>query len=642
MAIMAAIAIVITLQHNARAASLAGWNAGIIVSDDVFTNKNTMSASQIQNFLNSKVPNCDTNGTQTSEFGGGTRAQWGTAHGNPPPYICIRDYSENGRSAAQIIYDTAQQYQINPQVLIVLLQKEQGLITDTWPLNSQYRTATGYGCPDTAACDSTYYGFTNQLNWAAKMFRAIMDQSPTWYSPYVVGNNYVRWNPNSACGGSTVNIQNLATVALYDYTPYQPNQAALNAGYGTGDSCSSYGNRNFFLYFSDWFGSPISSPNYSWSVQSQQVVKDGSTTSSGIINLNPGQTAKAIIKAKNTGNQTWQRYNTMLGTTHDQNRSSTFVSGDWFTPSRPAMLQESFVEPGDVGTFEFTITAPNRLLSSREYFNILTEGVSWHQDIGLYYDVNVVQPTGEYYNVTYNSYGLYSDANRTIPLSKSNNNVVKGSTIYGVAKFKNIGNSTLDKSSTYIATDSPQDRTSPFSDTTWISSNRITTIVEDSIEPGATGTVLFTLKAPTQTGLYSESYGLVVEGKMWADNEKLNSNINVVDPPQPTLNVSESVAANNQLVSSSLTRQFAVQSDGNLVMYDNNLPYWASNTSGSGSPTLILQSDGNLVLYGPGNRALWSSGTAGSDARKLIMQDDGNVVLYSTSGIPRWATNTRR
>ena len=52
-----------------------------------------------------------------------------------------------------------------------------------------------------------------------------------------------------------VYIQNQATAGLYNYTPYRPNQAALDAGYGTGDSCSAYGNRNFWLYFTDWFGS---------------------------------------------------------------------------------------------------------------------------------------------------------------------------------------------------------------------------------------------------------------------------------------------------------------------------------------------------------------------------------------------------
>ena len=32
--------------------------------------------------------------------------------------------------------------------------------------------------------------------------------------------------------------------------------AALEAGTGEGDACSSYGNRNFSLIYTDWFGNP--------------------------------------------------------------------------------------------------------------------------------------------------------------------------------------------------------------------------------------------------------------------------------------------------------------------------------------------------------------------------------------------------
>lgn len=240
---------------SASAAPVVGFNPGKIIDDVIFTNSNSMTANQIQSFLNSKVPVCDTWGTQQSELGGGTRAQWGDAHGSPAPFVCLKDYTEGGKSSAQIIFDAANEFTINPQVLIVLLQKEQGLVTDTWPVNSQYRSATGYGCPDTAACDSQYYGLTNQIRWAARMFRAIMNNSPNWYTPYVLGNNFIRWNPASSCGGTNVTIQNRSTQALYNYTPYQPNQSALNAGYGMGDSCGAYGNRNFYLYFTDWFGS---------------------------------------------------------------------------------------------------------------------------------------------------------------------------------------------------------------------------------------------------------------------------------------------------------------------------------------------------------------------------------------------------
>lgn len=253
---LVALSLLINSFAFALPASADGFNAGKIIDDSVFTNQSSMSVAQIQNFLNSKVPNCDTYGTQQSEYGGGTRAQWAQAKYGQNTFTCLKDYSEGGRSAAQIIYDVSQSFSINPQVMIVLLQKEQGLVTDTWPLNIQYRSATGYGCPDTAPCDAQYYGLTNQLTWAARMFRAIMNASPTWYTPYILGNNYIQYNPTASCGGSNVTIQNRATQALYNYTPYQPNPAALAAPMGATVNCGAYGNLNFYRYFTQWFGSP--------------------------------------------------------------------------------------------------------------------------------------------------------------------------------------------------------------------------------------------------------------------------------------------------------------------------------------------------------------------------------------------------
>ncbi len=78
----------------------------------------------------------------------------------------------------------------------------------------------------------------------------------TYYAPGKTWN--VRYHPNESCGSAPVYIENQATANLYYYTPYQPNAAALRAGAGEGDSCSAYGNRNFFRYFTDWFGSTTS------------------------------------------------------------------------------------------------------------------------------------------------------------------------------------------------------------------------------------------------------------------------------------------------------------------------------------------------------------------------------------------------
>lgn len=287
-------ALILTTFAGASTAN-ASFNPGRIMDDAVMSDYNSMSTADIQRFLESKVT-CDTWGTKPSEFGGGTRAQFAASRGwQGPPYHCMTTYKENNVSAAQLIYEKSQKYRISPKVLIVLLQKEQGLITDEWPLQTQYKTATGYGCPDTAPCDSQYFGLANQLDWAAKMFRAILDNSPHWYTPYVLGNNYIQYNPNASCGGSNVYIQNRATQALYNYTPYQPNQATLNAGWGTAH-CGAYGNRNFYLYFNSWFGSTLGGdPSISDNVtvsQSLKITPDGSN------DINQKYTASFTLKNK--------------------------------------------------------------------------------------------------------------------------------------------------------------------------------------------------------------------------------------------------------------------------------------------------------------------------------------------------------
>ncbi len=271
----------VLLPFSVSALSGSEFNPGRIIDDGIFTNYNTMSTQDIQNFLNAKVPVCDTGGTKASSHPNGsggyyTRAQWGALNGNPAPYTCLRDYVENistkqnnfqspntpvpgGNSAAQIIATVARAYQINPQVILVTLQKEQGLITDDWPWATEYRSAMGYGCPDTAACDTKYYGFYNQVDNAARQFKYYLEH-PNAFN-YWTGNNYIQYNPNASCGGSVVNIQNPATAALYIYTPYQPNAGSLanlsdsNAG-GTA-TCGAYGNRNFWWYFNTWFGDSI-------------------------------------------------------------------------------------------------------------------------------------------------------------------------------------------------------------------------------------------------------------------------------------------------------------------------------------------------------------------------------------------------
>lgn len=233
--------------------TLVGFTPGNIISDAVFTNKNTMTEAQIQAFFNSKVSRC---------LGGRDE--------NNEPIVCLKDFRMNtvtrpadaycsgysgaaNESAARIIYRVSQACNINPQVLIVMLQKEQSLVTHTWPSAWRFRIALGQGCPDTAPCDPKFIGFFHQIYGAARQMQIYMEGK--WFQWYAPGKTWnILYNPNKSCGSSPVYIANKATSALYYYTPYQPNAAAIRAGYGDGDGCSAHGNRNFYNYFTDWFG----------------------------------------------------------------------------------------------------------------------------------------------------------------------------------------------------------------------------------------------------------------------------------------------------------------------------------------------------------------------------------------------------
>ena len=242
-----------SLDEEADAASLANFDPGYIISDYQMGNYNSMNEAEIQAFLKSKNSCNDTNlgrytyGNKVDYYSETTPYTWHVTNGH---FVCMADEVINGETAAHIICQAAQDYRINPQVLIVVLQKEQGMVTDTFPHSIQYRSAMGYGCPDTAPCSPSYAGFRNQVRNAASMFRTVLDGG---WTNYPVGDNYIQYNPSASCGGSVVNINNRATSALYRYTPYQPNAGALAAGYGTA-YCGAYGNRNLYLYFEDWFG----------------------------------------------------------------------------------------------------------------------------------------------------------------------------------------------------------------------------------------------------------------------------------------------------------------------------------------------------------------------------------------------------
>lgn len=227
-------------------------DGGNIISDAEFFASTSMSSKQIQSFLDGKVAACRaTTGPDC------LKSYRATVTAKPADRYCGAITGGTKVLASEIIHRVARACAINPKVLLVMLQKEQGLITSTAPSNWNIQQAMGQACPDFAACDPKFAGFFNQVYGGARQLQKYTQHPESWR--YQAGQvNTIQWSPDASCGTSRVYIANQATANLYIYTPYRPNVAALAAGYGTGDACSTYGNRNFYNYYVSWF-SPNSS-----------------------------------------------------------------------------------------------------------------------------------------------------------------------------------------------------------------------------------------------------------------------------------------------------------------------------------------------------------------------------------------------
>lgn len=227
-------------------------DGGYLISDAEFFSARSMTAAQVQTFLRARVTTCKaTAGAPRclKDFVADAPARAADAYCSAMP-------KQTKARAADIITSVAVACGINPRVILVMLQKEQGLVTATAPSAWAYRAAMGQDCPDTAPCSAAAAGFVNQVYLGARQMQVYTKKSSSFR--YRAGQtNTIKWHPDAACGDSRVFIKNQATANLYNYTPYRPNISALAAGYGSGDPCSSYGNRNFYNYYVDWFAKGV-------------------------------------------------------------------------------------------------------------------------------------------------------------------------------------------------------------------------------------------------------------------------------------------------------------------------------------------------------------------------------------------------
>jgi len=134
------------------------------------------------------------------------------------------------RSAAEIIYNAAQTYKINPKWILATLQKEQSLITNPSPSQKNIDWAMGYAVCDSCSTDDPalvmFKGFGIQVDRATYRIRYYYDHP-----------NEFNFKMGKLCSidGQDVLPYNQATANLFNYTPH------LN------------GNYNFWNIWNRWF-----------------------------------------------------------------------------------------------------------------------------------------------------------------------------------------------------------------------------------------------------------------------------------------------------------------------------------------------------------------------------------------------------
>ena len=369
-----------------------------------------------------------------------------------------------------------------------------------------------------------------------------------------------------------------------------------------------------------------------WSLVNNTVFSDSNRTTgfTGTPTVAPGERIYVRLVARNIGSQAWSNTSLKLGTSSQRDRLSQFYDPSWLSNVRPSGQTVSTVSPGETATIEYILKAPQKTGNYVETFALVKEGVAWLAGPAVRIAVNVVDPIGVR-NAENNSlsagevltkgeYLLSPDAQSSLVFEESGN-VIYYSGLKKVWETKTEG--------------SAASRLIMQPDGNLVLYNNNNSPIWYSGSSGANqGQVSLVTQPDGNLVIYSGSVPLWSIG--FTSNPNLFRSV--------TGEMSTSRLLTNQVIETAdRVYQLTLQPDGNLVLYENKRPIWATMTIG-GNPgkNLRLQSDGNLVLYNSSGKPVWSTKTDGRGPSRLVMQPDGNLVLYSAANSSTWDSRTQR
>jgi hypothetical protein len=271
----------------------ASFNANDLIDDSTFDNITTKTAGQIDAFLNGFSGSCISmnNGFKSPQ---------------PTGYTPSGGFSYGGDvSAGTVIYDAAQVYGVNPEVILTTLQKEQSLVSGGSGCSTlRYVGAMGNDCPDggtthsysgfelyslhgsavrgvsgTCVDSSESVGFSRQVTtatWKLAFFRQRAEGNVHWNVQHAnfpnSGNTWDNSDDPGTCynGYMTAGSRARSDTSNSTCSPvvtyggvYTINSTRVTMGDGATAALYYYtphlsGNQNFDTIYSGWFGSPTS------------------------------------------------------------------------------------------------------------------------------------------------------------------------------------------------------------------------------------------------------------------------------------------------------------------------------------------------------------------------------------------------
>lgn len=227
--------------------------------------------------------------------------------------------------------------------------------------------------------------------------------------------------------------------------------------------------------------------------------------------MNSGQTYNVSVTMQNTGTSTWPAgYSYRLGSQSPQDNTAWGFNRVSLATS---------VTPGDIGTFNFTVTAPATAGNYNFQWRMVQDGVQWFGDI----TPNVVVAVSTAPNAA-------KFVSQSVPTSMT------GGQSYNVSvTMQNTGTNTWPAGSTYrLGSQNPQDNFN------W-GLNRVN--LQTSVAPGASVTFNFMVTAPSTVGNYNFQWRMLQEGVQWFGDFTPNVIVNISTAANAATFVSQSVPA---------------------------------------------------------------------------------------------------